>query len=326
MHIPDNYLSPSTCAVITAVMIPVWKRASSKVKEELTKKKMPLLGICAAFSFVIMMFNIPLPGGTSGHAIGSVLAAILLGPNAAVVSITIALAIQALFFGDGGILAFGVNCFNMAFIMPFSGYYIYRIIKSRFKGVRGQYLSAFIAGYISINLAAFAAAIEFGIQPVLFRDLAGLPLYCPYSLSTTLPAMLLPHLLLAGFVEGGITAAVLGYIIKVSPSLVHQDRELKAKPLLTLIFSMAVLTPLGLFATGTAFGEWDNGQIKSMIGYVPSGMKNGIKLDSLMADYSINGIPAYAAYIISAVAGIVLIMFLVRLLFTRNSKKEESIH
>ncbi|HEY5575813.1 MAG TPA: energy-coupling factor ABC transporter permease, partial [Clostridiaceae bacterium] len=128
MHIPDNYLSPSTCFVMAAVMVPVWKRASAKTKEELSKKKMPLLGICAAFSFLIMMFNIPLPGGTTGHAIGAVLVAILLGPYEAVVAVTIALAIQALFFGDGGILAFGANCFNMAFIMPFTGYYIYRFI------------------------------------------------------------------------------------------------------------------------------------------------------------------------------------------------------
>lgn len=83
-------------------MVLVWRKAVLKVKKELPRKKMPLLGICSAFSFLIMMFNLPLPGGTTGHAVGATLVAILLGPYAAVISLTIALAIQALFFGDGG--------------------------------------------------------------------------------------------------------------------------------------------------------------------------------------------------------------------------------
>ena len=100
MHIPDNYLSPSTCATFGVVMLPVWRRASLKVKNEITRQKMPLLGVAAAFSFLIMMFNIPLPGGTTGHAIGGALIAILLGPYSAVFAVTIALAIQELFFVD----------------------------------------------------------------------------------------------------------------------------------------------------------------------------------------------------------------------------------
>ncbi|KZL90439.1 fused nickel transport protein NikMN [Clostridium magnum DSM 2767] len=111
MHIPDNYLSPSTCAAFVAVMLPIWRRASLKVKNELTRQKIPLLGVATAFSFLIMMFNIPLPGRTTGHAIRGALVAILLGPYSAVFAVTIAVAIQALFFGDGGILTLGVNCF-----------------------------------------------------------------------------------------------------------------------------------------------------------------------------------------------------------------------
>ena len=70
MHIPDNYLSPSTCAVMGLTMLPVWKHSITKVKNEISKKKMPLLGICAAFSFLIMMFNVPTPGGTTAYAVG----------------------------------------------------------------------------------------------------------------------------------------------------------------------------------------------------------------------------------------------------------------
>ena len=102
MHIPENYLSPSTCAVMAAAMVPVWTYSVKKVKEEIPKVKMPLLGIGAAFSFLGMMFNIPLPGGTTGHAVGGTLIAILTGsPSAGCIAVTIALLIQALLFGDG---------------------------------------------------------------------------------------------------------------------------------------------------------------------------------------------------------------------------------
>src|ERR1700682_6335667 len=83
MNIPDNYLSPSTCAVMGAAMLPIWAIAVKKVKAEVSKEKMPLLGVGAAFSFLIMMFNVPIPGGTTGHAVGGTLVAILLGPFAA---------------------------------------------------------------------------------------------------------------------------------------------------------------------------------------------------------------------------------------------------
>ena len=120
MHIPENYLSPSTCGVLGAVMVPIWLLSIRKVKETVPREKLPLLGVAAAFSFLAMMFNVPLPGGTTGHAVGGTLIAILLGPYAACLSVSVALLIQALFFGDGGILAFGANSFNMAFALPFT--------------------------------------------------------------------------------------------------------------------------------------------------------------------------------------------------------------
>jgi cobalt/nickel transport system permease protein len=128
MHIPENYLSPQTCGVMAAAMVPVWTLAIRKVKTEIPREKLPLLGIGAAFSFVSMMFNVPIPGGTTGHAVGGTLIAILLGPDAACLSVSIALLIQALLFGDGGVLAFGANCFNMAFVLPYLGYAIYRAL------------------------------------------------------------------------------------------------------------------------------------------------------------------------------------------------------
>ena len=116
MHIPDNYLSPQTCGVMAAAMVPVWMISVKKIKAELPEEKISMLGVGAAFSFLAMMFNVPLPGGTTGHAVGGTLIAVLLGPYAACISVSAALLLQALLFGDGGILAFGANCFNMAFV------------------------------------------------------------------------------------------------------------------------------------------------------------------------------------------------------------------
>ncbi|MCY6355035.1 cobalt transporter CbiM [Clostridium sp. ZS2-4] len=312
MHIPDNYLSPSTCAVMGAVMVPIWRRAAIKVKEELSRKKIPLLGICAAFSFLIMMFNVPLPGGTTGHAVGAVLAAILLGPYAAAISVTIALVIQALFFGDGGILAIGANCFNMAVIMPFTGYYIYRFISRVIKGEKGEYIAAFVAGYISLNIAALFTAIEFGIQPVLFKDATGLPLYCPYGFEASIPAMLIPHLLVAGIIEGMVTAAVYAYVKKTAPSEIYEYTASKVKFIYGLIGAMILLVPIGLLAAGTAWGEWGADEMKYMIGFIPKGMEKGFSFEAPIPDYAVSGLPEVLGYILSATAGVIIITVIIK--------------
>lgn len=320
MHIPDNYLSPSTCAVMGAVMVPIWTMSVKKVKKEITKKKMPLMGIGASISFLTMMFNVPLPGGTTGHAVGGTLLAILLGPEAACISITIALLLQALLFGDGGVLAFAANCFNMSFVIPFVGYHIYRFLKERFKTRKGEYISTFIASYVGINVAALCASIELGIQPLLFKDTAGMPLYCPYPLSITIPSMLIPHLLVAGVLEAIITVGVLSFIKKVSPDIIYKGTAKKTKRIYALIIGLICLSPLGLLATGTAWGEWGPDEISSVItkgkalGYVPKGMKNGFSFSSLMQDYSVKGLPDKFGYILSAVAGVAILLILFRII------------
>jgi cobalt/nickel transport system permease protein len=132
MHIPDGYLSPETCGVLGAAMVPAWSAAGRRVRKTVKHRYVPLLAIGAAYSFLVMMLNVPIPDGTTAHAVGAVLIAVILGPWAAVIAVSIALAIQALFFGDGGVLAFGANAFNMAFVMPMVGYYlVYRPLSRR---------------------------------------------------------------------------------------------------------------------------------------------------------------------------------------------------
>ncbi len=223
MHIPDGYLGPATCGIFYAVMLPVWTIASRIVKKTLQVKQVPLLAIGAAFSFVIMMFNVPIPGGTTGHAVGGVLIAILLGPWAACIAITVALVIQALLFGDGGITAIGANCFNMAFVLPFAGYYIYKAISfnSSLDSNR-KVIAAGVAGYIALNIAAFLTGVEFGLQPILHHTANGQALYCPYGLNVAVPVMAGEHLLIFGWVEAVVTALVVKYLQKQSPDLLKQ--------------------------------------------------------------------------------------------------------
>ena len=215
MHIPDGYLGPATSGLFYAVMLPIWAVASRMVKKTLKTKQVPLLAVAAAFSFVIMMFNVPILGGSTGHATGGVLAAILLGPWAACVAITVALVIQALLFGDGGITTLAANCFNLAFVMPFTGYYIYRALA--YKAHRDSNRRVFAAGaaaYIGLNAAALLTGIAFGLQPLLHSTADGQPLYCPYGLNVAVPVMVGEHLLIFGWVETIVTALVVKFLQK----------------------------------------------------------------------------------------------------------------
>jgi cobalt/nickel transport system permease protein len=226
MHIPDGYLGPATCAAGFAVMAPVWAVASRKVKKNLKATQVPLLAIGAAFSFVIMMFNIPIPGGSTGHAVGAVLVAILLGPWAASIAVSVALVIQALLFGDGGITALAVNSFNMAFVLPFAGYGVYRLIGGRSPATSSRrVIAAGFAGYAGLVCASLFAGIELGIQPILHHTAAGQPLYCPFGLSVTVPAMVGGHALVFGWVEFIVTAVVVKFLQKQDPSLFYAGNE-----------------------------------------------------------------------------------------------------
>jgi cobalt/nickel transport system permease protein len=225
MHIPDGYLGPATCGFFYAAMLPIWTVAGRIVKKTLKTKQVPLLAIGAAFSFVIMMFNIPIPGGSTGHAVGGVLVAILLGPWAACIAITVALVVQALLFGDGGITAIGANCFNMAFVLPFVGYYLYKILSLNARvGSNRRVLAAGAAGYIGLNVAAFLTGVEFGLQPFLHHAADGQALYSPYGLNVAVPAMVGQHLLVFGWVEALVTALVIKFLQKQAPELLKEGR------------------------------------------------------------------------------------------------------
>ena len=221
MHIPDGYLSPQTYLPLYGASFIFWSVALRKLKKRLSVKHIPYQAMAAVFSFLIMMFNVPLPGGTTGHAVGAGIIAILLGPWAAVIAVSVVLIIQAIVFGDGGITAIGANCFNMAVAMPFVSYWVFNLIRG--KAVTGNrlYFSAFFSGYIGLSVAAILTGLEFGIQPLTASGADGRPLYAPYPLSIALPAMALGHLLLFSIIEGVITLLLFKYFFKNEPDLVY---------------------------------------------------------------------------------------------------------
>jgi len=203
-----------------AAVSPFWAFASWKLSRTLKARQAPYLSLAAAFSFVIMMFNIPVLGGTTGHATGTTLIAILLGPWAAIISVSVALIIQALLFGDGGITAIGANCFNMAVAGGLTGYGIYRLIAVGSEATsRRRLVAGALAAYVSLNVSALLTAVQLGIQPLIEKGADGRPLYAPYPLSVTIPAMALEHLLLFGVVEAVVTALVIRYFQKNDPGM-----------------------------------------------------------------------------------------------------------
>ena len=338
MHIPDGSLGPPTSAFFYIVMAPIWAIASWSVRKTLQARQVPMLAIGAAFSFVVMMLNVPILGGSTGHAVGSVLVAILLGPWAAVIAVSVALVIQAMLFGDGGMSAIGANCFNMAFAMPFVGYYIYKIFSFRSAPGSGrQMIAAGLAGYAGINIAALLTGLEFGIQPMLHHTTDGQALYFPYGLGIAVPVMGLSHLFFFGWVEAIVTALVVRYLQKQEARTLAEQPEARMKLSTKLwigIGALVVLSPLGLIlpsilGAGSAWGEWGTEKIKELVGYVPKGMEKLAGLWSApMPDYSFSGaeekglVHLSLAYIVSGIAGILAIILVIYLIGKLLAKKE----
>lgn len=289
MHIPDGYLGPATYLAAYGAMVPLWRAAAARLKNTLDLRRIPLLALGAAFTFLVMMFNIPIPGGTTGHAVGSVLVAVLLGPWAAVSAVSVSLLVQALLFGDGGITTYGANCLVMAVVMPFTGWWSYRLLSGRVPATsRRRAFAAAAGGYVGANAAALTAAVLFGIQPALARDGAGRALYCPFPLSVSVPAMALAHLLFFGFVEAAVTGLAVAALARTEPALLQEPEGMPQKAAArpeaawkkwgTVLLVAALLTPLGLalpelFGAGGAWGEWAPEDLAGRVGYLPAGLQ-----------------------------------------------------
>ena len=203
MHIPDGFISPQTYLPAYVAAAGLWAFAARRVKRDLDADTLPFLAACTALSFVLMMVALPLPGGSTAHAAGIGLLAVSFGGWMAFLAVSLVLAMQALLFGDGGITALPINALAMGFIGSFAALATWKLL-----GRLNQSLALFLAGWFSIVLPALLMALVLGVQPMIAHDAQGAPLFFPFGLAVTLPAVLLPHLLV-GLAEGVLT--VLGY-------------------------------------------------------------------------------------------------------------------
>ncbi len=252
MHIPDGYLGPSTYGGLWAAMFGVWSWAARRVKKDLKVSQVPYLALASAFSFVAMIFAVPMPGGTTAHITGATLIAVLIGPWAAVIAVSVSLMIQALVFGDGGVTALSANCFNIAFVGSFVGYAFYRsVIKigslfnaGRFTGPENegssprsfQVIGTAVGAYAGINAAALFTALELGLQPLIYGNGQAGAGYFPYSLSVAIPAIMIPHLTLVGGLEAVVAALVVTFLRGGKAGMMNFSRAA------VLVFFAAFLT------------------------------------------------------------------------------------
>ncbi len=331
MHIPDSVLSPSTSLAAAAAMAPVWLAASRRVRATLSTRDTPLLALSSAFCFVIMMFNLPVFGGTTTHPLGAVLMAVLLGPWAAVIGMTSALAVQALFFADGGILALGANCFAMAFAMPFVGFCVYRLAAGRSSGTSARRAAAAgLGAYVGIVAASAVVAVLLGIQPALFQDASGRPLYFPFGLSVTLPAILAAHLTVGGMAEAVVTFSAIRCLQTMGVPLwgtqINTRSACRWDRLWVGLGALAALAPLGLLASGDAWGEWSATELAARAGHMPSGLaamdQAAWKGFQLLPDYLSDLGPGF--YVLAAFTGIAITGAAVALLSKRLMRVESA--
>jgi len=178
MHIPDGFIDGKTAATTAALSAVGVGLALRQVRRTLPRRRVPLLGLAAAFLFAAQMVNFPVYGGTSGHLVGGVLVAALLGPSAAIVVLTTVLIVQCFLFADGGVLALGANIFNMGIVGGAGGYWIYRLVCSALPGPRGRVTAIAFAAWSSTVLAAIFCAGQLAWSrtvawPVAFTAMAG---------------------------------------------------------------------------------------------------------------------------------------------------------
>ena len=199
LHAPDGFVSAPIAIGMWIVSAAVIAYAVRRTNQTLDERAVPLLGVMAAFIFAAQMFNFPVIGGTSGHLLGGVLAAVMLGPWAGTLVMTAVIAVQALLFQDGGLLIMGANIFNMGIVGTLGGYALYRGVAGLVGGEgRGRLPAAAVAAWVSVVAGALAMTLQLAASGVVPMQLA-------------LPAMLGVHALI-GIGEALITVGALAFI------------------------------------------------------------------------------------------------------------------
>lgn len=318
MHIPDGFLDGKTAATAAAISIAGVGLALRQVRRELPPRRVPLLGLAAAFLFAAQMVNFPVAGGTSGHIVGGVLVAALLGPSAAIVVLTAVLIVQCFLFADGGVSALGANLLNMGILGAGGGYLVYRLMASRLHGLRGQVTGVAFGGWVSSVLAAIGCAGELAWSHTV-------------AWSAGFPMMAGVHMVV-GVGEGLIGALAFAAIARTRPEIVAERTPASGGVLPGGTLRYGLLVALGLAVFVAPFAcPWPDGfeAVAVKLGFDRPGIPAIVQ--SPAPDYRLPGIHSAAGATALAgavgtlvVLGLALVLgrVLVRKQETKESKKE----
>ena len=304
MHIPDGFLDAKTVVATTALSVAGLGFALRQVRRDLPPRRVPLLGLSAAFLFAAQMVNFPVAGGTSGHLLGGALVAALLGPSAAVVVVATVLIVQSFLFADGGVLALGANLFNMGLVATLGGYAVYRIAQRLLPGTRGRVAAMMFAGWCSTVLAAISCAGQLAWSGTL-----------PWSVA--LPAMTSVHFLI-GLGEGCISALVLVAIARTRPDLLAVPANGAPPVRLREFVVLGLLVSLGVALFVAPFAcPWPDGleAVAGRLGFESKALSPLLPVP--VPDYQMPGIASPG--LATAAAGSVgaLAVFLLAIFFSR---------
>ena len=202
MHIPDGLISPQTYLPALVVAVPLWWWAARGFARQVGDEALPRLAVFTALAFVLSSLMLPLPGGTSGHAVGVGLLALVFGPWVAFLAYTLVLMLQALVMGAGGITALPVNALAVGFVGAWTAYLLFHFLRP----IHADF-AVLAAVFVSILFSALLVALVLGLQPLIAQGPDGSPRFFPFGWSVTLPAILLPHLFI-GAAEAALTLLV----------------------------------------------------------------------------------------------------------------------
>jgi cobalt/nickel transport system permease protein len=318
MHIPDGFIDGKTAVTAAAISATGLGLALRQVRRELPPQRIPLLGLAAAFLFAAQMVNFPVAGGTSGHLMGGVLVAALLGPSAAVVVLTAVVIVQCFLFADGGVSALGANLFNMAILGAGSGYLVYRLVSSRLRGLRGQVTGVAFGGWTSTVLAAIGCAGELAWSHTI-------------SWSAGFPMMAGVHMVI-GIGEGLIGAMAFLAIVRTRPEIVAERTPASGGTLPGGVLRYGLLGALGLAVFVAPFAcPWPDGleSVAQKLGFDRQGTSAITHVHALAPDYRLPWIhsAAGATALAGAVGTVVvfgLALLLGRLLVRKPARARES--
>jgi cobalt/nickel transport system permease protein len=301
LHIPDGFLNVAVSVVSWIITVIVLSLAVSKTNKALGEKQIPLMGIMAAFIFAAQMINFPVAGGTSGHLLGGVLAAVVLGPWAGMLVMTAVIALQAILFQDGGLLVMGANILNMGLVTAAIGYGLYRSVMGQGKAVKLGVIG--VAAWLSVMAGALFTALQLWLSGTS-------------QLQIVIPAMLGVHALI-GLGEALITVSALSFILQTRPDLLGEGSE-SAQGSRNWIFVGGLVALLVVFISPFASGDPDGlERVAEDLGFLGTGLDAPYQV---IPDYTIPFLGETALSTIFAGVVGVLVVGLVVVLIGRGLK------